>query len=108
MSVIWQQRTHGIPRRKQQANQTLARVFVIVVLSATALAAAYLALVASNVHTARQIWAMEQQMMQVQRNNQALQVEIARQSSIPILQERSVSLGYRAAESVDYIYVGAP
>ncbi len=106
MSVIWQQQTHGVPRRQQQADHFLARVFIIVVLSITTLAAAYLALIASNVHTTRQVWAMKQQMMQIQRDNQALRVEIAQRSSIPVLQERSVSLGYQAAESVDYIYLG--
>jgi cell division protein FtsB len=108
MSVIWQKRTHGILRRKQHADRILARVYVVAVVLLTTLAAGYLTLVASNVHTSRQIWAMEQEVMEIQRETHALQVEIARLSSIPILQERSVQLGYRPAESVDYVYVGEP
>ena len=108
MSVIWQQRTHGTPRRREQANRTAARLFLTVVLVITALATAYLALEASNVHISRRLWDMENAMVQMQRDNQALRVEIARLSSIPVLQERSVGLGYQPATSVDYLYVGGP
>ncbi len=108
MSVVWQQRTHGIQRRKQQVSYMLTRVFFVVLLVVTTLAAAYLTLVASNVRTSRQIWAVEQQVVEIQRESQALQVEIAHFSSIPVLQERSVKLGYQPAEAVDYISVGAP
>ncbi|MBN2003232.1 MAG: hypothetical protein JXA21_07725 [Anaerolineae bacterium] len=108
MSVVWQQRTHGIQRRKQQVGYMLTRVFFVVLVVVTTLAAAYLTLVASNVRIARQIWAMEQQVVAIQRENQALQVEITHFSSIPVLQKRSVSLGYQPAKSVDYISVGAP
>ncbi len=108
MSVIWQQRTHGVLRRKQQSTHLLTRLFVLAALVATVLGAAYLALVASNVHTAGQVWAMEQTLSETQRQNHALRVAIARASSIPILQERSVKLGYQPANSVDFLYVGGP
>ena len=108
MSVIWQQRTHGVLRRKQQPARLLTRLFVLAALVATTLGAAYLALVASNVHTAGQIWTMEQTLSEMQRQNHALWVEIARAGSIPVLQERSVKLGYQPAGSVDFLYVGGP
>ncbi len=108
MSVVWQQRTHGIQRRKQQVSYMLTRVFFVVLIVVTTLAAAYLTLVAANVRTSRDIWAIEQEVVEVQRQSQALQVEITHFSSIPVLQERSVKLGFQPAKSVDYMTVGAP
>ena len=86
----------------------LARLLLGAVLIMTVLAGIYLTVVASNVHTARRLWAMENQIANVMRDNQALMTEIARLSSIPVLQERSVALGYRPAESIDYLYIGGP
>jgi len=37
-----------------------------------------------------------------------LEIEIARLSSIPVLQERSVALGFAPAESIEFIELGAP
>ena len=103
MSVLWQRRTHGVQRHKTQLDRTLARIFLAVVLVVTALAAAYLNLVASNVRLSRHVWTMEQDLGEVERVNQELTVEIARWSSIPVLQERSVALGYAPAENVEYL-----
>ena len=108
MSVIWQQRTHGVLRRKQQSNRIFTRIFIVAAIILTVLAAVYLALVATNVRTSRQIWAMEQAMLETQRHNHALRIEIAQFSSIPVLQERTTKLGYQPAASIDYIYLGAP
>lgn len=108
MSVLWQQTTHGVLKRQEKMQRLLARVLLSVVLITTALAGLYLTVVASNVHTARRLWAMENQIANVQRDNQALMTEIARLSSIPVLQERSVALGYQPAKSIDYLYLGEP
>lgn len=108
MSVLWQQKTHGVLRRKEKMQSLLARLLLGVVVITTVLAGIYLTLVASNVHTARRLWAMEHEIANAMRDNQALMTEIARLSSIPVLQERSVALGYRPAESIDYLYLGEP
>ena len=108
MSVLWQQKTHGVLKRKEKMQRLLAQLLLGVVVITTILAGIYLTLVASNVHTARRLWAMEHEIANVMRDNQALMTEIARLSSIPVLQERSVALGYRPAESIDYLYLGEP
>lgn len=108
MSVTWQQKTHGVMRRRQNADRTLALVFLSVVVVVAFLAAAYLWVAASNVRLARDVWSMEQAVVASQRESELLRTEVARLSSIPILQERSVQLGYQPAEGVDYIYVGGP
>ncbi len=108
MSVVWQQKTHGVLRRQRQIYRTLARLFIAVVSIATLLGAAYLTLVAANVRLAREVWALEHALVDVQRENQQLLTEIARASAIPNLQERSVSLGYHPAGYIDYLYMGGP
>ena len=108
MSVIWQQKTHGVLRRQQKANRIFARLLLSVVLVVTMLGAAYLTLVASNVRIARRVWAMEKELIDIQRANNALETEIGRLSSIPVLQERSTALGYQPAGTIDYLYVGEP
>ncbi len=106
MSVLWQQQTHGVPKREEQANRKVARLFLLTVLVIALLAAAYLGLVAWNVRLARQVWTMENQLMTLERQNQALITEIARLSSIPVLQDRSVKRGYQPAKTVDFIRMG--
>lgn len=108
MSVIWQQKTHGVQRRQQKTNRLVARILLGVVLVVTVLATAYLALVASNVRIARQVWDMEKEMGNIQRTNNAIETEIGRLSSIPVLQQRSVALGYQPAATVEYMFVGGP
>ncbi len=108
MSVLWQQKTHGVLKRQEKMQRLLARLLLGVVITTTVLAGIYLTVVASNVHIARRLWAMENEMATVMRDNQGVMTEIARLSSIPVLQERSVTLGYQPAKSIDYLYVGEP
>ncbi len=108
MSVIWQKTTHGVLRRQEKAHRLVAQLLLGVVIMMSLLAAAYLALAASNVHLARQMWRMENQLVIAQRENEILKVEIVRSSSIPVLQERSVAMGYRPADAVDYLDLGEP
>ncbi|HQE92884.1 MAG TPA: hypothetical protein PLH19_08880 [Anaerolineae bacterium] len=108
MSVVWQKKTHGVLRRQEKAQRLVAKLLLGVVITTSLLAATYLTLVASNVHTARQVWDMEHQIVAAQRDNEALKTEIARLSSIPVLQERSVALDYQPAETIDYLYPGVP
>jgi cell division protein FtsB len=108
MSVIWQQKTHGVLRRQHKTNRIIARLLLGVVVIVTVLSAAYLTLVASNVRIARQVWSMEKEMVNIQRVNNAIETEIGRLGSIPVLQERSVALGYQPAGFVEYMYVGEP
>ncbi len=103
MSVLWQKRTHGVPRRRRQWERTVAIAIVALTLVVTLLILAYLTLVASNVRLARQIWEVGEAVMTQERVNEALRVEIARQSAIPRLQERSLALGFVPAEKVDFV-----
>ncbi len=103
MTVLWQQRTHGVQRRKEHRNRMVAFLFLGCVLVASILAAAYLSLAAANVRLAREVWEMEQALVEQQRVNHALMVEIGRVSSIPALQQRAVELGYGPAVEIDFL-----
>jgi hypothetical protein len=108
MSVIWQQTTHGVPRRRGKANRLLARLFIYVAIVSTVLAGCYLALIAANVRLSRDVWQMYEELVEIRRQSEFIRTDIAKASSIPVLQKRSVELGYRPtdASAVVYINVG--
>jgi cell division protein FtsL len=111
MSVAWQQSTHGVLRRQEKVNRTLMTTFAVITVLVAGLGLLYLGLVASSAHLSSDIWHMHSEMAEIQRESSRLETEIARLSSIPVLQARSVDLGYRAAESIEYVditEVGAP
>jgi len=108
MSVLWQQSTHGVPKRREGTDSALARVFILTAAAMAVVTALYLSLVFWNVRIAEGAWDSTEELIGLQKENQRLRVEIAKLSSIPVLQERSVALGYQPAESVEYVYVGAP
>jgi hypothetical protein len=108
MSVIWHKQTHGIPARKVKSDRTVALLFLLIVVVITSLSAAYLGLVADNVRLSRQVWGMEQTLMAIERECHRLNVDIARLSSIPVMQQRSVDLGFQPAPAVEYLYIKGP
>lgn len=108
MSVTWQKRTHGVQRRQEAFDRALARVFLVVVVIATLLASLYLAVVAHNTRLSGQVWQMERELVEWQRKNEWLTVETARLSSIPVLQQRSIGLGYVPATDVHYLVLPEP
>jgi hypothetical protein len=77
-------------------------------LIATVLLGAYLALGALNVRLSREVWSLHRELADRQREISWLETEIARMSSIPMLQVRSVELGFAPAQSIEYIEIGAP
>ncbi len=108
MSVIWQQKTHGVQQRQVHKERTLALILLVGLVFLTALAAGYLDLVARNVTLAREVWAMQEELAQMQRVNQALEVEIAAWSNLERLTERARALGFKPAEQVDYMLLEVP
>jgi hypothetical protein len=108
MSVLWHKQTHGIPVRKAKSDRTVALLFLLIIVLVTALSAAYLGLVADNVRLSRQVWGMEQTSMAMERECQRVNVNIAQLSSIPVMQQRSVKLGFQPAPSVEHIYLKEP
>ena len=108
MSVLWQQRTHGVQKRKERENRSVALLFLAVVVVAVILAAAYAALAGVNAKLAAGVWSLERDLVLQQRENQVLMMEISRLSSIPVLQQRAVALGYVEADTVEYMELTVP
>lgn len=108
MSVIWQQRTHGVQRHGEAFNHALARLFLGVVIVVTLLGTLYLTVVAANVRFSGRVWELEEELGAQQRQNQALMVEVARLSSIPVLQQRSIALGFAPAANVHFLILPEP
>ena len=108
MSVVWQQSTHGVPRRQERVDRVTAVGFAIGITIVSVLAFAYLALAASSARLSAEIWRTHMQLGEIQRETSRLETEIARLSSIPVLQVRSVELGYAPAAKIEYIEVEGP
>ncbi|MGC9400074.1 MAG: hypothetical protein ACP5HM_13180 [Anaerolineae bacterium] len=108
MSVLWQQRTHGVQKRRERENRPIVLLFLVVVVVMLLLAAAYGALAGANARLGARVWRMEQALIAQQRENQALLAEIARLSSIPVLQQRAGALGYVRAESIEFLKIAEP
>ncbi len=108
MSVIWQQKTHGVQQRQVHRERTLAAVLFVALVVLTFLVGGYLVLMAHNTRLAREIWTMEETLAQQQRLNRALEVEIAAWVRLERLQERARQLGYTPAEQVDYMVLEVP
>jgi len=108
MSVTWHKNTHGVPRRKETLDRMTTRLFLVAVGLATLLIGAYLTLTASTVHISNGIWKLHNELAEIQRTNSALEAEIARHSSIPVMQQRSEALRYEPATAVEFAFTGAP
>ncbi len=105
MSVIWQQRTHGMPKRHEHADRVFARTLYISVGVVGLLGTIYLALIASNISLSRQIWALHNELGEIRRTNAALELDVAHLSSIESLKVRSIELGYEPARAFEYMTV---
>src|SRR5690554_1133897 len=101
MSVVWQQKTHGVPRKREKLDRGVAILLILGVMIAAVLMAIYMAFVTSNIRLSSEVWSLHNQLAEIQRENSRLETEIARLSSIPVLQERSDALGYGPAESIE-------
>jgi hypothetical protein len=108
MSVLWQQRTHGVQKRKERENRSIALLFLIAVTVALVLGAAYVTLAGANAKLGARVWTMEQDLIAQQRENQVLMIKIAQLSSIPMLQQRAIALGYVEADVIEYMELMEP
>jgi hypothetical protein len=108
MSVSWQQKTHGVSKKQEKVDPAITRLFALGIVIISALMALYLALSASSVRLSARLWSLHNQLADTQRENSRLETEIARNSSIPVLVERSVAMGYGPPESIEHIVVGEP
>jgi cell division protein FtsL len=95
--------THGIKRgRFEMGPRAVLRISVIVVML-TLVAALYLMLVSRTAARGRHIEQLQEELFQLQRENEQLEVEVAREGSISRIWERAVELGFVPAERVEFL-----
>lgn len=93
--------THGIRRgRFDLGPRSALRASVCVALLVSA-AALYLLLVSDNAARGRRIEQLRVELLRLQRENEQLEVEIARQSSVTRLLERAAELGFVPVAEID-------
>ena len=105
MSDFMQWVTHGIKRgRFEMSPRTALYVFALIVVL-TLVAALYLMLVSRTAARGRHIEQLQMELFRLQRENEQLEVEIAREGSISRLRERAIELGFVPAERVEFLLV---
>nr|HID13238.1 hypothetical protein [Anaerolineae bacterium] len=103
MSDFMQWVTHGIKRgRFEMSPRTALYMFALVVML-TLVAALYLMVVSGTAARGRHIEQLQTELFRLQRENEHLEVEIAREGSISRLKERAIWLGLAPAERVEFL-----
>ncbi len=103
MSDFVQWVTHGVKRGRFEVGSRTALYFFALVVVLTLTAALYLMLVSQTAARGRHIQQLQAELFRFQRENEQLEVEIARESSIHRLWERAIELGFAAAERLEFL-----
>lgn len=95
--------THGIKRgRFEMGPRVVLRSFTLIVVL-TLVAALYLTLVSRTAARGRHIEQLRTELFRLRRENEQLEVEIAREGSIARLEERADVLGFGLAEKLEFL-----
>jgi hypothetical protein len=103
MSDFMQWATHGIKRGRFEMSSRTALYLFAPVAMLTLTAALYLMLVSRTAARGRHMEQLRVELFQLQRENEQLEVEIAREGSVSYLRERVVNLGFIQAEQVELL-----
>jgi hypothetical protein len=103
MSDFMQWVTHGIKRGRFEMSSRTALYLLVPVVVLTLVAALYLMLISHTAARGRHIEQLQADLFRLQRENEQLEVEIAREGSVPRVWERSVDLGFALAERVEFL-----
>jgi len=103
MSSFVQSVTHGIKRGRLEMNRRMALYLFALVVVLTLVAALYLMLVSRTAAQGRHIQQLQTELFQLQRDNEQLEVDVARAGSASRLRERAIDLGLAPAERVEFL-----
>jgi cell division protein FtsL len=107
MSDFMQWVTHGIKRGRFEVNRRTALYLFAPVVALALVAALYLTLVSRTAAQGRHIEQLRTELFRLQRENEQLEVEVARAGSVSRLRERALALGFAPAERVEFLLAGA-
>ena len=102
MSDFMQWVTHGIKRGRFEMGPRVVLCSFTLIVALTLVAALYLTLVSRTAARGRHIEQLRTELFQLRRENEQLEVEIARESSIAGLKERADELGFGPAEQLEF------
>ncbi len=105
MSDFLQWVTHGIKRGRFEMGSRAALYVFLPVVVLTLVAALYLMLISRTAARGRHIERLRAELFQLQRENEQLEVDIAREGSVDRLWERAIELGFAPAEQVEFVFV---
>jgi cell division protein FtsL len=106
MSNFMQWVTHGIKRgRFEMSRRTIVYVSVVVALLVV-LATLYLMLVSQTAARGRQIERLREDLAWLKKENEQLEVEIAKAGSVSRLRGRAIDLGFVPAEQIEFLAPG--
>ncbi len=103
MSDFIQWVTHGIKRGRFEMNSRTALYLFAPVVVLALVAALYLMLISRTAARGRYIEQLRAELFRFQRENEQLEVEIAREGSVSRLWERAIGLGFTPAERVEFL-----
>ncbi len=103
MSDFVQWVTHGVKQGRFEMNAAATVGISLAVVVVTLVTALYLMLISRTAARGRYIEALQAEAFRLQRENQQLMVEIARDTTVSILRERAEALGLVPAETIEFV-----
>jgi cell division protein FtsL len=103
MSSFMQWVTHGIKRGRFEMNRRTILYFSAVVALLVMLATLYLMLVSQTAARGRHIEQLREELAYLKKENEQLEVDIAKASSVSRLHRRAIELGFVPAEQVEFL-----
>jgi cell division protein FtsB len=104
MSNFVQWMTHGIKRGRFEVNRRTALYLFIAVFVLVLVASLYLMLVSQTAARGRRIEQLRAELAWLEKENEQLEVEIAKEASIARLRSRAIELGFGPAETVEFLF----
>jgi hypothetical protein len=106
MADFMQWMTHGVKRGRFAIAPQIMRGLAAFVVLATVLAVAYLLLVSQTAARGRHIEELREELFQVRRENEQLELQIAIESSVVWLRQRAAEKGYGQVGQTEFLVVG--
>lgn len=95
--------THGVKSDRFEMEPRVAIGLIVFVVAVTVVVALYLMLVGRTAAQGRHIERLQADLSRLQRENEALQMKIAQESTVPRLMERAIALGLVPVEQVEFL-----
>ena len=103
MSEFMEWVTHGIKRGRLEMRPRAVLYMASLVVTLTLVAAMYLMLVSRTAARGRHIQQLQDEWFHLQRENEQLELELAREGSVWRVRERAIELGFAPVEEIEFL-----